>query len=56
MAVIKEQTLNDLETLIIEIVSTPAGTWREKREIILQGLSEEGKSDLEEFVAWFDES
>jgi hypothetical protein len=46
-----------IETLIdaIEDVVKAAGTWTEKRTAILDYMTEEQKSALEEFVAWFEE-
>jgi hypothetical protein len=32
-----------------------AGTWKEKRDAILEYATEEQKTNIEEFVAWFEE-
>lgn len=52
---ISEGTLNTLEDVLIEVVSdTGHGPWKDKRDFIYNNLSDEGKSALSEFVAWWE--
>jgi hypothetical protein len=41
--------------LITDIVSEPSGTWKEQRDLILAECTESQKTNLFEFVAWFDD-
>jgi hypothetical protein len=44
-----------LEEILMDVTGDPgAGTWKQKRDEILNSFSEEGKSALEEFIAWFE--
>lgn len=45
-----------LRECISEIVHTTDGlTWKEKRDMVLEGATEEERSDLEEFAGWFED-
>lgn len=44
----------DLVTDLVNNPSTP--TWRETRDLILEECSEDQKTALYEFAAWFDDS
>jgi ribosomal 50S subunit-associated protein YjgA (DUF615 family) len=51
---VDQNDINRLESVLIDIVSdTEAGPWREKAQAIRAGMTEEGRSALDEFVAWF---
>lgn len=52
---IPDGTINKLDEALSDIVDSGGGTWQERKEEVLKGLSEDGKRALEEFTAWFDE-
>lgn len=49
---------NEIEKLLelIGNLVTSDGTWKEKRDRILSGATDEEKTNLAEFVGWFEES
>lgn len=53
---ITDETLSNLSDVLEEIVNdSGSGTWREKKEHIIDNIGPLGKSVLEEFTSWFDE-
>lgn len=52
---IKESTLDELDEILCEIVYEAEGTWREKKDQILEQLGPQANDALQEFVEWFDE-
>jgi len=50
-----EQQINQLLELI-DLAVSEGGTWKEKRDAILEAAGENGKINLGEFAAWFEES
>jgi hypothetical protein len=48
-----EKKIEKLLELISELVSG-SGTWKEKRDSVLDEASSEDKTNLEEFASWYD--
>ena len=52
---IRVQEVNKLIELIQDMVGIEEGSWKEKRDFILDNLDEEEKGALAEFLAWFED-
>jgi len=50
-----EQLIGKLIELLDELVRAD-GTWREKRNAILANIGEDDKTNLEEFLGWFEDN
>lgn len=50
-----DEMLADFFGMMHRVVQA-VGTWKEKREHILNGLDDSQYTDLQEFISWFDES
>lgn len=51
---IEENTINDLESAIVEVVEDNTSAWVDKKEQIKSQFSSKGQEALDEFLSWFE--